>query len=205
MQQLIWYSIPGGITIVAFLLVQNSTITNATVAGAIVGSPLIGFILHQFSRVIFETFYGYESKRRKIIKTIVQIFADPTSKMTSYVKIAFLAWELTLYSESIPESFREHDRGCWHYILSFWSMCISALIGFGFLLYKFPKGMISIFWLVIYAAVALLFALKAFLTTRSIETQEIAIFHIYRDVFEKTFISLKHEALVRKEKDNHEP
>ena len=73
--------------------------------------PLVGFVIHQLTtRTSSKVAWGFDSSRRRIIRETKEWYGD--KKFSS--RDAFLVWELTLCSDGIPESYREHDRGAWH-------------------------------------------------------------------------------------------
>lgn len=68
MNQLIWFSIPGAILILALgIVIPIDNLTEKNVVLIVVGIPIVGFIIHQLWRTIFELFWGYHFKGRLII------------------------------------------------------------------------------------------------------------------------------------------
>jgi hypothetical protein len=124
MNELIWFSIPGSLVVATLLYVgcwpDIDKVGNALLTAGVV--PLIGFIIHQLFRCLFEKWFGFQWHRRRVIAEIQKYWKDDNINH----RHAFLIWESTFYSDDSPESFREHDRGAWHYILSFWSGAFAA-------------------------------------------------------------------------------
>jgi len=121
MDKLIWFSIPGGIAVFSIGLVLPIIFNGSYVGITIVAIPILGFIIQQVWRLFFELFWGYNSKNRNIISTLMRDYNLNNND-------AFLLWELTLYSENISDSFRNHDRGVWHYVMSFYSCSLASII-----------------------------------------------------------------------------
>lgn len=183
MEQLIWYTIPGGIALAAFILTHLAQISTSQVVAAVAASPIVGFVLHQAARTIFEFFYGYDSERRRVVALLMERINDGEEDRTCLRRKAFLTWELTFYSNDVPEAYRQHDRGSWHYIMSFWSVCIAAAIGIVVILSS-PSSRVEMYgWILVYVCIGVLFVVKALLTIRSISEQEVALVRKYKDAF----------------------
>jgi hypothetical protein len=191
MNELIWFSIPGAIVILPIaLIISDRFLCKDWVTGLIiVGVPVLGFIIHQFWRFMYEFCGGYSSRRRIVIKTIKNNFGITKSKD------AFLIWEITFYKQ-VDESFRAHDRGAWHYIMSFYSCMLASIFSILIMLLNFSiiySQISNVFWILIilYLLVGILFIGKAKLTGRSLEDQEKAILTIDEIKFKQTAIDLK--------------
>jgi len=184
MSELIWYSIPGAIVIFALYLVSPSICSSQAVV-IIASTPVLGYVVHQLYRTIFELFRGWESSRRPVLKMIRDTYNLDSSERNS----PFLIWETTLYSDKIPNAFRDHNRASWHYVMSFRSICFASVIS-GFIIACFPK-----FWsyqshpvLIIcgFLAIGIIFWLKGKLTYLSLTRQECAAFKKYNEAFKCT-------------------
>ena len=192
MKELIWFSMPGSFVVCALLVtgcwpdIKSSGDAFLT-AGAI---PLIGFIIHQAFRIPFERWFGYKWRGRHVISHIQQHWK--TDELDD--QKAFLIWESAFYSDEFPESFREHDRGAWHYILSFWSGSLASLIAVAISII----GHLCIVSL-IFSFVAIAFAVKGSQTWHSLCAQEVQIFRRYRHVFQESRDALMDSAYVPKE------
>ncbi len=192
MNELIWFSIPGAILLVALYHVLPG-MENVNSLLTVTGAPVIGYIVHQTYRTLFEIQGGWESSKREVLNVIAS-----TYKLTGNgMRQPFLVWETTFYSEGIPNSFRDHNRGSWHYIMSFRSVSFSALIAAVLftarILTEFFLGSCSLkcgdttlIFIVISLILAMLFWKKASLTYSSLTRQEVAAFHEYREAFDKT-------------------
>lgn len=179
MNDLIWFSVPGAILLVAISISVPAILpSDGTVLIGL--APIVGFIVHQSLRVIFESLGGWHFKAREVVSVISNTY------QLANRKDAFLVWELAFYSDNIPAPFRDHDRGAWHYILSFSSCCFAAFLG-GILVALVPPQVSRMLHLETVAFFVLggLFLVKAFLTFRSLNGQEVAFFLMYRDDFNK--------------------
>jgi hypothetical protein len=180
MNELIWFSIPGAIFLILLsVLGCLSCVPDSLIIGL---APVIGFFIHQIYRCFFELCGGWSRPSRSIIKRL------KTDYSVDNPKKAFLIWEMTFYSNDIPEPFRSHDRGAWHYVMSFRSCSlvssVSAAITF-FLIISCCKTEFCLPFLGFLFA-AIVFWMKAHLTFLSIEKQEIAIIELYKCKFDKT-------------------
>jgi hypothetical protein len=189
--QLIWFSVPGSLVVAALLFTGwwpdlKSSGAAFLTAGAV---PLIGFVIHQVFRIVFEVSFGFEWRGRKVISHIQQHWQNDRLDERK----AFLIWESAFYSDQFPASFREHDRGAWHYILSFWSGSVAAVVA--------AAISIGYSWNAILAfiAMAVVLGAKGFLTWRSLCEQEVQIFRRYRHVFQESRDALMDSAYVPKE------
>ena len=97
MNDLIWYSIPGAIVIMPFIQTHSDSISSEKwlIGIIIVGIPVVGFIIHQMWRTIYESFGGFKSNRRKVIRAII----EHDNWGIKFKEDAFLVWELTFYSK----------------------------------------------------------------------------------------------------------
>jgi hypothetical protein len=186
MEQLIWYSIPGALVMFGIGLVIPELSKDSFVALAIGGTPVAGFIIHQSWRAIFETVWGYDNRNRRVIREIVKRF--PLDNKT-----AFLVWELTLYSDVVHESFREHDRGVWHYVMSFCATALAAFVGIG-IIHCLPSSSYPIAhlcgWTWFFLLIGVVFIWKAWLSTKSIGNQESGLVSKLDSKFKETARSL---------------
>jgi hypothetical protein len=145
---------------------------------------MLGFVLHQAYRTLFEAFRGWESPRRPVLALIRDAYGiGETQEHTPY-----LIWEITFYSDDLPGPFRDHVRGVWHYIMSFRSVSFAAGLSAVALivpwLLKLPDrpSLLAVAGFVLLAA---LFWLKARLTYLSLGRQELVAFQRYREAFDK--------------------
>lgn len=213
MEQLIWFSIPGAVIAVTLAAIWPLNIdTGPKVAMWIVVTPVVGFIIHQLFRLIFEGAvvfagkfpWGFDGKWRPVLQyTCKHLISDPKEKLNN--NEAFLIWELTFYSDAISNSFREHDRGAWHYILSFWSISLAAILSLILCLLAIwlPNlitlpgisgiGDTKLISVIAYGQIvlAVIFALKGWSTYQSLSKQEVAIMKLHKDKFLKTHDSIK--------------
>jgi hypothetical protein len=100
LQELIWFSIPGFVMAAAIIAVWSSMIDSEpkTVLWIIL-VPVIGFIIHQLYRLIFEATGGFARKSRKVLHHISKILAPRGNVPVPDLKQAFLVWEIVFYSE----------------------------------------------------------------------------------------------------------
>ena len=195
MQELIWFSMPGAMIILAVIGIFPSTINSEGSAPILVISvPIIGFIAHQFYRLVFESFGGFALKSRAVLNHISKNLTKQLKMPEITLQRSFLVWEITFYSKNFPSAFRDHDRGAWHYILSFWSISISASLSFVIcLLVYFLMFQSSILVYVVLAELcaAIIFYLKGKSTYDSLVQQEIAVTYLYEELFIETLKALK--------------
>lgn len=198
MDKLIWFSIPGAILILPLvLLLPQGFLERDWVVGIIlIDIPIIGFIIHQLWRLFFELFGGYTSNNRKVISEIKTKWNLKRKKEKGEKDLAFLVWELTFYSHEFDEAFRSHDRGAWHYIMSFYSCSLASLLGMMIFIFNYmaiKQIVISTYWLLlgVYLLLTILFFWKAILTKASLESQEVGMFRLREGLFEKTLRELK--------------
>lgn len=192
MSELIWFSIPGSLVVATLLYVGRwpdiDKVGNALLtAGAV---PLIGFIIHQGFRCLFEQWVGFQWRGRRVISEIQQHWqADNIDQ-----RRAFLIWESTFYSDDFPESFREHDRGAWHYILSFWSGAFAA--GLTVLVVSIWYSCVASLVLIV---VGVVLGVKGYQTWDSLCDQELQMFRRYRHLFQESRDALIEPGYVPKE------
>jgi hypothetical protein len=177
LNDLIWFAVPGAILLAAFrvaapgLLPLSDLLTAAAV-------PILGFVLHQIYRTLFESLGGWHSHRRKVIAAIKSEFGH-SDTIRSY-----LVWELVFYSNAVDASFRDHDRGAWHYIMSFRSSALSAGVGASLVILAGPHESVSRFFVAApFMAGAALFGWKSHLTWRLLQEQEVAFFRLNHGFF----------------------
>lgn len=187
MNELIWFSIPGAIVLGALGIAippDFYDLSTDTIPAFIVAIPVLGFIIHQLWRTIFEFLLGgYASEKTRTV------ISDLMKKYGLTNKSAYLVWELTFYSDKFPDSFRQHNRGAWHYIMSFSSCalaCLLALIIVAISCICF-KGWIIILFLFL----CVMFFIKAWTTLKSINSQESAMLMINGPMFEEKVTVLK--------------
>ncbi len=114
---------------VAIAILYPGIITNSHGAPVCIASvPVMGFIIHQAFRLCFEVTGGFARRTRKVVGYIAKECKMETNKNISKLEHAFMVWESSFYSDNFPSSFREHDRGTWHYVLSFWSIAFAACL-----------------------------------------------------------------------------
>jgi len=175
MNELIWFSVPGAIVLVALSLSGGDVLPKD--GTALVGlAPVVGFTIHQLFRVVFEAAGGWHWKHRSVVTEIASAYGLRERHD------AFLVWELAFYSNDIPEPFRAHDRGAWHYTLSFLSCTLAAVLS-GMLLAFLPPGVCVLNLQSTLLATALLFGIKAYQTFRVLNRQEVALFTTHRETF----------------------
>jgi hypothetical protein len=204
MQQLMWFSIPGGLLVTAAWLWRPSLVgedpNEVLLAAIVVGA---GFIANQVWRSIFERFFGYHDKKRAAfvrIQELLGLGARPNDPAEGAKWDAnrddHNTFHLNLYSDAIPSSFREHNRGSWHYYIglrtSAWTSVSCAL----FLLFMTLANLCgswapfadSVQWRCLlgfigFTALAVLLFWKSLLTKAGIDLLEVAIVTAYRQLF----------------------
>ena len=178
MNQLIWFSIPGAIVMFPLVpIMPDKFLDKEWIIGLIIiGIPVLGFIIHQLWRTIYEACGGYRSMRRRVIKAIINKKDWNITNRTD----AFLVWEMTFYSKAIHESFREHDRVSWHYLMSFYACSTASAISIIIIIinHRIPNYSIALF-----AAICIMFIWKAKLTGKLLERQELTLLEIKEDDF----------------------
>jgi hypothetical protein len=182
------------------------------VAISIAGTPLIGFVIHQGSRLSFERRrrfpficlrrHGEFSHRsRRSLDILWDAIAIPCGFRSDEFRRekSFLVWETTFYGTAFPEAFRNHDRRVWHYILSFRSGFLSSVSAALFLILVLADE----FWKLrigfqpndirIIIAAAATFMIAGFIllskgkqTLRGLMDQEIAMIYLYAGEFSRT-------------------
>jgi len=195
MEELIWFSMPGAVMAAAIAAVWPSTVdSESKIVVWVVVVPVIGFIVHQLYRLLFETTGGYARESRTVLQYISNVLA-PRENLTVPGPIkAFLIWEITFYSDDFPESFREHDRRMWHYILSFWSITLSATLSMSLCLIGYLVMSRSNSILLVAGAeliVAIVFYFKGRSSYQSLVRQETAMAHNHESIFLATLRKLE--------------
>jgi hypothetical protein len=166
------------------------------IAIIIAGTPLLGFVIHQIYRLYFEWRGGFAQESRRSLDILWQVIARPCGFQNPehrYTK-SFLIWEVTFYSDGIPESFRNHDRGAWHYIISFKSSFYSSLLAtltlFIAITYRCYNNTLqdNLLFLVgaIMIVIAFILCFKGKQTHESLMDQEIAVIYRYAKEFSET-------------------
>ncbi|GMV90376.1 MAG: hypothetical protein AMXMBFR82_01540 [Candidatus Hydrogenedentota bacterium] len=192
MERLIWFSFPGVFIVAAYILTGKPEV--ATISNAILGTiavPTVGFVWHQTFRLAFETWFGFASRHRDVIRSIKEFWKN--YNITDHE--AFLIWECTFYGNSFPQAFQEHDRRAWHYTIACWSAGSAAFIAFIYVTLKWYLGFsevaiiaprISIIHIaLVYIFIAFALVLKGYLTWRSICAQEVQVFWHHLKELEK--------------------
>ena len=184
MNDLIWFSIPGAIALYASYILFP-TFGSAPAAVLVGAAPVSGFIIHQIYRTFFELRGGWESPRRPVIVFIQEAYGIPTSEKNS----AFLIWETTIYSDQLPEAFREHNRRMWHYVMSFRSVWLAASLScIALIVVQFLCGLPrpTTRFVLGFSYLELAFCWKGKLTYNSLSKQEVAAFQAHRNGFDTT-------------------
>ena len=184
MNDLIWFSIPGAVALYALHLAFPGCHWDNEVL-VVASAPVLGFVVHQLFRTIFEVWGCWQTERRPVIRLIRKEYKIETSEKW----MPFLIWETTFYSDCIPDSFRQHNRNSWHYVISFWSVALtSALFGVALasVLAFRQTSSIPVVQLACFAVLFVLFSCKGLLTYLSLGKQECAAFRRYRSRFDKT-------------------
>lgn len=182
MLELIWFSIPGAVFIFAAYSLWPAVADSEPIL-LIILVPIAGFVIHQSFRLLFEIYGGYSRKSRDAL-IYIQGLVNEKHKMQIDIKQAFIIWELAFYSDKISSSFRDHDRGAWHYILSFWSVSFSALLSSVMILWVSNLDSIHLLYVFVFELfIAVMFFYKANLTHRSLLLQEKAIVQLDNDAF----------------------
>lgn len=114
MNELIWFSVPGAVGLYALHLAFPGNSSNGGLL-VIASAPILGFILHQLYRTVFEACHGWETLRRPVLALIKKEYNLDDGNP----RLPFLIWETSFYSDGVPDSFREHNRSGWHYVMSF--------------------------------------------------------------------------------------
>lgn len=187
MEQLIWFSMPGAVLAAAIVTVWPKTLDTEPKAIAwVVLVPAIGFIVHQLYRLLFESTGGYARKARAVIQHIMNVLAPRVDTPLTDPNKAFLVWEIAFYSEKFPAAFRDHNRGAWHYVMSFWGISLSgvissllAAVGFVFVSSTGPPLFVALGELLI----AVLFYFKGRSTYKSLVRQEVALAYTSEELF----------------------
>jgi hypothetical protein len=182
MEQLIWFSVPGSIVLYAiYLLVPN---VGAAPPALLVGTaPMLGFVIHQTYRTLFEACRGWESQRRPVLTLIQQAYKLEKAQRHT----AFLIWETNFYSDNIPAAFRDHNRNMWHYVMSFRSASFAAAAAAAALALSVVLRCTQtppLLTVVGFAVLGGMFWLKGRLTYLSLTRQEEAAFRLHRKTFD---------------------
>ena len=193
MEKLIWFSIPGALVVFAFVVTYPQAISAHGVAALIAGTPVIGFLAHQGFRVLFELYRGFECRHRSVIS---QIADDFDLKGENRLRQAFEIWEVTFYGAKFPAGFRDHDRGAWHYILSFWSVALGAVLGLLLLplLTCYFESTVRLRnpAVAFYAVTLVTFVIKGWQTFRSLVGQELVVYKAHFKQFKRVVDSCAH-------------
>jgi hypothetical protein len=128
LEQIIWYTIPGFILMVP-LVVYWPSILYFNQGGASFWFGLLaltgGYCFHQTYRALWEGCRGgFWTRERRSLDQLIEKFNSSIKNgklnisETCDRKKAFLAWEYVFYHK-LRKEFVDHDRGAWHYTLSF--------------------------------------------------------------------------------------
>jgi hypothetical protein len=194
MEELIWFSIPGAVLAAAIIAVWPSSVTSANSIIWVVLVPLIGFVAHQTFRLIFELTGGFARRSRITLRYISKAIARQESVPELSFDQAFLIWEIVFYSDDFPAAFRDHDRGAWHYILSFWGVSLSAMLSIALCLTGYVAILRTTEVLLVAVAellIAVIFYLKGRSTYYSLIRQESALVSVHENLFIAAFKKLK--------------
>ena len=151
--------------------------------------PALGFFLHQFYRVLFEACGGFANKSRTALDHIQNEIALNGGITDCDRDKAFLIWEITFYDDGFLSPFRDHDRGAWHYILSFRSAVFAAALGLSWTIFRYSVGTKQLHLLAVAAvefALGVVFALKSRTSYQSLVRQELAAVFRWRELFATT-------------------
>jgi hypothetical protein len=186
MSELIWFSIPGALILLALGDLQPNPLEAVDATLVIASAPVIGFLIHQFFRMLFELricrgyLGGYAGPWRRINQRIATEY-----KLGKDYRTAHLIWEVTFYNNA-ADGFREHDRGCWHYVMSFYSTTTAAVIGIIVLLAWGEQSHASNTHLLLMIGAGGVCAVKGLQTVRAIGRQEVGMFAVQWDNFNRT-------------------
>lgn len=188
MKELIWFSIPGSILVAVVYLLMPPSFHDSFLW--LMLAPLFGFIINQSYRVYFEWHGDLSGDWRETLQTIRTIYGiidDPNRK-------AHLIWEMTVYSDKIPEVVRQSNRETWHFIIAmrtcFWSTLFSlSILYIGFFFGSNGSSRILnkdnlIIFTTIYILASIIFFAKAKLTTNDLVRREKALIKIYSKEFD---------------------
>ena len=200
MESLVWYSIPGVIVVATISLIALSELKLMTSPFFAVSLafliPTCGFVVHQLMRVLFEGTGGFARKSRLAMNEICN-WAKTEHNVDIDCRKAFLVWESAFYGEGFPEAFREHNRGVWHYILSFWGVSLACLLSamtttvfFSINSDRLELFISSIFSLALY----FMFRKKGFQTYHSLNKQEKMLFWRKSGIFKDHLYALLRES-----------
>ncbi len=195
MENLIWFSAPGAVLAIA-IICTNPGLVKTDVSGflAAVAVPVLGFGIHQFYRLLFEMTGGFARKSRPALKHIQNVIAPENGIENCDREKAFLIWETTFYSDEFPSSFRDHNRGAWHYILSFQSTALAAVLGASWIGVSYCIGSRPSHpaeFVLGEVAAGIVFALKGHYTYQSLMKQELASTFAWYSLFAKTSEALQ--------------
>ncbi|MDZ4403369.1 hypothetical protein [Prosthecobacter sp.] len=204
MKELIWFTIPGGIAAFAWWLIfpHGFESDNAPFFAA-AASFGFGYMLNQIVRCIWEQWFGYNHKRRTVLNKIKQAY--DLKEEGSHENKAFDIWHSAFYSDCIPESFREHNSGTWHYLIAFltvqwaWILGAFALMAAQCLSSHKGDGRCLCGGVILFLVMAVIIWWKRDLTLRALDRQEEACFKRYRSVFNKA----KEEIMKNGEESKH--
>ncbi len=187
---------PGFVAVGSVAVLWPSTLaTGEGVAVLALAAPALGFALHQFFRVGFEATGGFARRSRTSLDALMELAQSEQHRVDRWQ--AFMAWEVTFYGSAVPEAFRSHDRGGWHYILSFWSIAFAAGVSFVLAVVAMLAGFAQCGWLSLaglvvgQAVVGLGFFWKGRQTFSVLVAQETAVIRLYRDAFADTLRKLQ--------------
>lgn len=139
MDELIFYSIPGAISTLVFAFIWKGDITQDRLElfSLIAGTPLIGYLSHQIFRIVFENISGgYSCSSHKVVTYICETLSKGIVLTPLTREQAFLIWDITVFSNSKFNGFREHNARSWHYLIGHWVSLMVSIIWLIFLLFS---------------------------------------------------------------------
>jgi hypothetical protein len=94
MNTLIWFSIPGAVAVYSLYMSipQFKALPSSLV---IASAPVIGFLIHQLYRTVFEWIGGWENIKRPVLRLISEEYKIPSFQKNE--SLPFLIWEITFY------------------------------------------------------------------------------------------------------------
>ena len=98
------------------------------------GLTILGFVINQAYRILFERFWGFSSAKRNVLRKISKRCLRVSETKPRFLSrrrldTAFVIWETTFYDCDFPESVRKHNESLWHYVVSFQTNVLASLIG----------------------------------------------------------------------------
>jgi hypothetical protein len=182
MDQLIFFSVPGLVMALTVFIIRPSIVNSREELAALaLLTPLVGYIIHQTYRWVFEWGQGFGRNSREVVSYIYEKLAPSESLLISREE-AFLVWEVAIYDTQKFSGFLQHDGRSFHFTLAFWSTTFASIIGvfttavwFSFFqnIYYFLTP-INIFLTYFQIFLAVIFYLRGKNVYKSINKQEVA-------------------------------